>query len=124
MAKIHEVGSLGEDISSRYLICHGFRILERNYKKFLGEIDIIAKKSGILYFVEVKARERRGVPRETDSFRPEDHVHQKKLERLSRTVQVYLDERGYDGEWKFLVIAVDIDKTEKKAKIRIIEDVL
>jgi len=34
----------------------GFKILEQNYKKFFGEIDIIAQKKDLIVFVEVKAR--------------------------------------------------------------------
>lgn len=39
-----------------YLQQHGFKIVERNWRTRYGEIDIIARKTGVLYFFEVKYR--------------------------------------------------------------------
>ena len=51
-----ETGKLGEDIACEYLVNRGFIIIERNFRKPWGELDIIAKDSkGVLVFVEVKA---------------------------------------------------------------------
>jgi putative endonuclease len=50
------LGIHGENEVTRYLQDQGFTILERNYKKFFGEIDIIARKESLITFVEVKAR--------------------------------------------------------------------
>ena len=51
-----EKGKLGENISVDYLIKNGYKILERNYRNKIGEIDIIALYDGILVFIEVKSR--------------------------------------------------------------------
>lgn len=51
-----QLGEAGEAIAARYLQKKGYRILERNYRNNLGEIDIIAKDRGVLVFVEVKSR--------------------------------------------------------------------
>jgi len=56
MDKRSELGKLGEDIVSAKLQKNGFTILNRNYKKQFGEIDIIAGKNDLLIFVEVKMR--------------------------------------------------------------------
>ena len=50
-----KIGQLGEDIACKFLMKHGFSILERNYTKKWGEIDVIAEKGKKLYFVEVKS---------------------------------------------------------------------
>lgn len=49
-------GQQSEQIISDYLKSQKFIILEQNYKKFFGEIDIIAQKNDLIVFVEVKAR--------------------------------------------------------------------
>ncbi|MCL6096679.1 MAG: YraN family protein [Patescibacteria group bacterium] len=47
---------LGEEIATNYLKNKGYKIIERNFRKGYGEIDIIAIKDNILIFVEVKTR--------------------------------------------------------------------
>lgn len=47
---------LGENAACSYLSKKGYKILERNFRKSYGEIDIIAKKDNILIFIEVKTR--------------------------------------------------------------------
>jgi len=41
-----KTGNLGEDLACRYLKIKGFEIIERNYWKKYGEIDIVAKNIG------------------------------------------------------------------------------
>ena len=50
------IGLLGEDTAAQYLSSKGYKILERNYSKRYGEIDIVAVKNNVLVFVEVKTR--------------------------------------------------------------------
>lgn len=50
------MGAWGEDLALRYLIKHGYRLVERNYRTRRGEIDLILRKEGTLVFVEVKLR--------------------------------------------------------------------
>ena len=74
---------------------HNFTILDRNYTKKWGEIDVVSIKNNKIYFVEVKSVSRetsRGTPRdETENgWRPEDNMHPWKLKRLSRVIQTYL----------------------------------
>ena len=49
-------GAWGEDLALRYLIQHGYKLLERNYRTRRGEIDLIVRKDDTLVFVEVKLR--------------------------------------------------------------------
>src|SRR6185369_17021353 len=93
-----KIGKIGENIASEYLKKLSYSIIERNYLKKWGEIDIIARKDKKIHFVEVKAVSRRiavedgkNVIRETnDTYRPEDNIHPWKLERLGRIIQSYL----------------------------------
>jgi len=50
------LGKAGEEIVVEKLQSEGFSILERNYTKRFGEVDIIASKKELLIFVEVKMR--------------------------------------------------------------------
>ena len=49
-------GALGEKLAARYLKEQGYKILKKNYKNKLGEIDIIAVDKIEIVFVEVKTR--------------------------------------------------------------------
>lgn len=123
-----KVGEIGENVACRFLMKRGFEIVERNYWKKWGEIDIIAKKGGILRFIEVKTVScvtLDAVSYETDAYRPEDNIHPWKLKRLSRTMQTYLLEKGNDDiEWQFDVIAIYLDMSNKKAKVNFLEDIV
>jgi putative endonuclease len=49
-------GSYGESLAKRYLETQGYRILEKNFRNKLGEIDLIAQDGKTICFVEVKTR--------------------------------------------------------------------
>lgn len=121
-----EVGRLGEDIAAKYLETRGFLIIARNYRKKWGELDLIAKKSGQLRFVEVKATVRNlsggVVPYET--YRLEDKVHPDKLKRMYRAIESYFAEKDINEEWSVDVVTVLIDKSQRMARCELIENVL
>jgi putative endonuclease len=56
MRQTSALGIFGENLVAQTLINQGFTILERNYRRFNGEIDIIAHQKELLIFVEVKTR--------------------------------------------------------------------
>ncbi len=126
------VGNLGEDIAARFLKNKGFEIVDRNYRKKFGEIDVVAKKEEVIHFVEVKTVSRENLKdfnsetEDPDAFRPEDNVHPWKLKRLSRAVQVYLAERKLGEEicWQFDVVTVLLDVKNKIARVKILEDII
>ena len=64
--KAKEIGIIGENIATEFLLKKGFQIIERNFLKPFGEIDIIAKDNNYLVFIEVKTRKNSnyGFPRE------------------------------------------------------------
>jgi putative endonuclease len=49
-------GEAGEETAARFLVSHGLRIVERNYRTRMGEIDLIARDGDVLVFVEVRLR--------------------------------------------------------------------
>ena len=117
-----KIGALGENMACRFLVKHGFRILDRNYSKKWGEIDIVAEKDKIFRFIEVKSI----VSYETNRYRPEENVHYQKLKRLSRVIQTYLLDKkvSYETEWQIDVLAVFLDLENKKAKFRFTENII
>lgn len=54
--KFEKAGRRAELLAAIYLQLKGYRILERRFKTQGGEIDLIAKKGGVLVIVEVKQR--------------------------------------------------------------------
>jgi len=124
-----KIGQLGEDIACRFLMKHNFSILERNYTKKWGEIDIIAEKQGKVYFVEVKSVSCVTLPdfKDENTFikRPEENMHPWKMKRLSRTIQTYLiHKRIRNTPWQFDLLLVYLDLKDRKARVRTLENVI
>ena len=90
MTKRSELGNLGEELAVKYLLSKKYKILERNYRKPWGEIDIIAiYKDKTLVFVEVKTmKEGYG-----DSLKPEDQMSEAKIQKFKRTAQLFAGEK-------------------------------
>ena len=126
--KNRETGDLGENIAVSYLQRQGFSIIDRNYWKRCGEIDIVAEKKGRIYFIEVKSVQVEGlsiVETSDRGYRPEENVHPKKLERMRRVIQTYIfDKKIEDREWQFDVVTVQIDMKSRKARIRVLSDLV
>ena len=79
-SKKRTIGDFGEEIALKYLEKKGYQILDRNFLKHYGEIDIIAIKNDILTFVEVKTRK-------NDEFKPAsldvDYYKQERIKKNS-----------------------------------------
>ncbi|MEK7505530.1 MAG: YraN family protein [Patescibacteria group bacterium] len=122
-------GKLGEEIAVRFLIKRGFVVLEQNFKKLpIGEVDIIAKKSGVVHFVEVKSAERKfsheTFSHETfshETWRPEERVDETKIRKIAMVGEIYLSYTG-NTDWQIDVISVLIDRENKKAKCEMTEN--
>ena len=129
-SKTQKIGEVGENIAVKFLVKHGYSVIERNYTKKWGEIDVIAEKKGKLYFIEVKSVSREtlsDVNHETnDTHRPEENMHPWKMQRLSRTIETYLASNRIpeDKEWQVDLLIVYLDLKNKKAKINLISDIV
>ena len=132
-SKSQKIGELGEDIACKFLMKHGFVILERNYTKKWGEIDIIAKKEGKRYFIEVKAMSVSSLDFVLDGkmedgssiSRPEDNMHPWKLKRLRRVVETYLISKRLGSiEWQFDLLVVYMDIEKRQARVKVVGNVI
>ena len=127
--KQKDIGARGEDIATNYLLNNDHELVDRNYSKKWGEIDIITKKDGILHFVEVKTVSREtlwSVKHETNYFRPEDNVHPWKINRLKRAMQSYLAEAGLsiESEWQFDLITIYVEKEGNRFDLHFMDDLI
>ena len=111
-APTRPLGQRGEALAEAFLRCRGFRILERNPRFRLGEIDLVAEDRGVLVFVEVKTRATLvGDP-------PQAAVDARKQARLTRLGLAYLARRGR-GEMRcrFDVVAVTLDRGDGSPRV-------
>lgn len=98
-------GADNEDLATSYLIRHGYRIVERNFKTKLGELDLIARDRGVLCFVEVRSRT---TDRFGDAIETVDHL---KRARVSRMAQIYITLRRPEFEHaRFDVLGITGDR--------------
>lgn len=56
MSKLKDFGPAGENLAVKYLKSNQFKILDKNYRCSLGELDIVAREKETIVFVEVKTR--------------------------------------------------------------------
>jgi len=94
-------GESGESIAVKFLKKNGYKIIERNYRCNLGEIDIIARDGRVLAFIEVKARR-------TDEFGgPKWAVTSRKQRKISMVALKYLKEtEQMEKKARFDVVAI------------------
>jgi len=96
-----KLGQRGEELAAQALTREGYKIVARNYRTPLGEIDIIARQGKKLIFVEVKTRKglNFGEPQEGVSF--------SKQARLKKVAGYYLKQKGLlESPVRFDVVAI------------------
>ena len=97
-----KLGQAGEALAERHLKKMGYRIIARNYRNQLGEIDLIARDNGTLVFVEVKTRR-------SDKYGgPRFAITHQKQKKLSITALSYLKQtRQIDCKARFDVVLIN-----------------
>ena len=96
------IGQRGEEIAARFLFSEGFDLLHRNWRSGRYELDIVARKEGVLHIVEVKSRKADGLTA------PEEAMTRKKFNALFRAAQQYVALYRIDADTQFDLIAVDL----------------
>ena len=100
MTKIHDLGRRGEDIAANYLQNKGYQILKRNFRHRKAEIDIIARKNGIVAMIEVKTRNQSFYEGLSDS------ISKKKRNLLVMAADHYILTNSMDFEVRFDIITL------------------
>ena len=99
-----ETGQRGERIAASWLISHGYRVIERNWRRPCGELDVIVERNGEIIAIEVKTR------RGDAMGAPEEAITPAKQRKLIATLQTYMMERGMEqAPYRIDVIAVRLD---------------
>lgn len=123
----NKIGAFGEQIAVNYLKRKGFTILNTNYLKKWGEIDVVAREMDTVRFVEVKTvsyetRNELNMAVSHGTWRPEENVHASKILRLNRAIESWILEHSYEGDWEIDVIAVRIVPRERYATVKYIRN--
>ncbi|AAK79729.1 putative endonuclease [Clostridium acetobutylicum] len=112
-----KAGDYGEKAAEIYLKKSGYTILNRNFRCFLGEVDIIAKNKDYITFVEVKSRwsDTYGLPCEAVNYR-------KKL-KIYRTAKYYIASKSLiNYNFRFDVIEVILNHQNDSYDLKFIEN--
>ena len=112
-----ELGAKGEKLAAKFLRRKGYRIVQRNYKCKLGEIDIVAQIDGMFAFVEVRTRS-------TEEFGPPQYsITAAKRKQITKAALSYIREKKLAGQsCRFDVIAVTFSPESRRPKIEHIEN--
>jgi putative endonuclease len=95
------LGRYGEEVAANYLTARGWRVVDRNWRRREGELDLVARPDpGTLVFVEVKTRsgDACGLP--------EEAVTPRKVARLRRLAGAWMEAHGERAAVRIDVIAV------------------
>lgn len=114
-----EVGAWGEAKAAEYLRAKGYRIIAQHWTHRIGELDIVATKSGRIIFVEVRTKTslRYGTPEESIGWHKQEH--------LRRMANLYmLKNKLLDVPCQVDAIAVLYDSIRKETTIRHLENVV
>ena len=93
-------GQKAELTASNYLEMRGYDILERNYRRPRCEIDIVARKNDVIYFVEVKYRKSDGQGSGLDA------ITQSKLRQMQFAAETWVDDYKWRGDYQLAAIEV------------------
>lgn len=115
-----KLGLAAEELVSKHLESLGYRLLDRNWRKPWGELDIVAEYRGVVHFVEVKASSR-----QIAGFDPFLRADARKMHKVKRTGQTWLSSHRYDPdtEWQLDIASVIMDERLPKPEIELFENV-
>lgn len=99
--KLKTSGKLAEETAAAYLEGRGWEVLEQNWRRPRCEIDIVAKKGDVIYFVEVKFR---SSELQGDGL---SYITSKKLKQMDFAARLWNIESGWQGDWRLMAVSVE-----------------
>lgn len=97
----HRVGHDAEKQAAEYLKNLGFSVKELNWKTKLCEIDIVAERDRVIWFVEVKSRSN---SRQGNGY---EYVTQGKLQQMQFAAEMWVQGHEWNGDYQLAVISMD-----------------
>ena len=112
-----QLGIDGEKIACEYLSANGFKILHKNFKTKIGEVDIIAEKSKKIHFIEVKTRI-------SDKYKPYESVNSKKINKIKSVLYFYSKINKLEREkFSIDIFSIIYNSYKKTFNLKIFENV-
>jgi putative endonuclease len=109
-----QIGDYGEKLALEAYLKAGYKVVAKQYRCAMGEIDLIVRKKDVLVFVEVRTKttQRYGSA--------EESITDKKKKTIRKVSQFFLQDFTYNKSFnqiaiQFDVIAITIDKQNKQA---------
>lgn len=93
------IGLQAEALSAEYLREHGYEIIAQNWRTKWCEIDIIATKSKVAYFVEVKYRKSAAWGDGLDA------ITDKKLKQMAFAAELWVQSNTWGGDYELLAVS-------------------
>ncbi len=112
-----DVGTRGEQLAVKFLKKSGYKILQRNYRCKLGEIDIVCYDHGTIAFVEVKTRY-------SDTYGPPElSVTEAKKRQIVKVALHYVAEKKIEGvDCRFDVVSIFHTPMKKQPEITLFKN--
>ncbi len=110
------LGAYGEQAAARFLRNNGYDVLSANFRTRVGELDIVARKDGIMHFVEVKTRT------EGAMLPPSAAVGYHKRRNIEDSAAIYMKTYNLKMKKHFDIIEVITTSNGKMVKINFIEN--
>jgi ribonuclease HII len=95
-----EIGKSAELAAAHYLKTQGYNIVQNNWRTRWCEIDIIAKKNKVVYFIEVKYR------KNTLWGDGLAAVTAKKHQQMTFAAEFWVNDNNYEGDFRLLVVSM------------------
>ncbi|MDQ3556124.1 MAG: YraN family protein [Gemmatimonadota bacterium] len=99
-----QLGDRGEALAARHLERGGWTITHRNFRMGRKEIDLVARRGGLVAFVEVKTRAGRGYGH------PLEAITWKKRREIAQVAAAWIDRHGHaEDSYRFDAVAILVE---------------
>lgn len=97
------IGSQAERKAAAYMMYHGYKLVDQNWKTRYCEIDLVCRKANTMYFVEVKYRAN------TKQGSGLDYITPRKLKQMHFAAEMWVSNHDWPGDYQLAVVSIDAD---------------